>query len=145
MNQFQVEGRYPDYRKHFYKSYKAVETKKGFGRGENHKKMLTQRSVINQIKRFAGDVKQSGIQLNKVMLFGSFAKNEQHQWGDIDVALVADEFTGVGFEDTRLFSRILVEYLELNIQPHTYNTKDFSPEKDPFVEETLKTGIEIEV
>ena len=36
-------------------------------------------------------------------------------------------------------------YLELNIQPHTYNTKDFSPEKDPFVEETLKTGIEIEV
>jgi hypothetical protein len=29
------------------------------------------------------------------------------------------------------------------VQPQTYNTKDFSPDSDPFVKEILKTGIDI--
>jgi len=106
--------------------------------------MASQRTVINHIKKFAGDVKQSGIHLHKVILYGSYAKNKQHKWSDIDIALVADEFNSVGFEDVKLFSGILVKYSALNIQPRTYNTKDFSTEKDPFVEEIINSGIEIE-
>lgn len=105
--------------------------------------MVTQQSAIKEVKKIAGDIKKSGIHLNKVMLFGSYAKNIQHTWSDIDVALVADAFKGIGYEDVRLFSKILIKYPHLNIQPHTYNTKNFSPDKDPFVEEILKTGIEI--
>lgn len=106
--------------------------------------MDTQRAVINNIKRFASDVKQSGIHLHKVILYGSYAQNKQHKWSDIDIALVADEFKSIGFEDVKLFSGILCKYAALNIQPRTYNTNDFSIDKDPFVEEILKTGIEIE-
>lgn len=105
--------------------------------------MLTQRSVISQIKKIAGEIKRSGIHLNKVVLYGSYARNQQHQWSDIDIALVADEFVGIGFEDVKLFSRLLIKYPELNIQPRTYNTNGFSAKKDPFVAEILANGIEI--
>src|ERR1700691_4565008 len=105
--------------------------------------MLTQRTVIKNLEKLAGEMILSGIHLRKVILYGSYAKNQQHKWSDIDVAFVADEFSGIGFEDVKLFVRSLVNRPTLDIQPHTYNTKDFDVDKDPFVEEILKTGIEI--
>ena len=49
----------------------------------------------------------------------------------------------IGFEDVKLFVKQIVKYPHLNISSRTCNTKDFSADKDPFVEEILKTGIEI--
>ncbi len=105
--------------------------------------MLTQKTVISTIKKIADDIRLSGIHLNRVILYGSYAKNKQHDWSDIDVAFVADEFTSIGFEDVGLFAAQLIKYPKLDIQPRTYNTKDFSIDRDPFVEEILNTGIEI--
>ena len=39
-------------------------------------------------------IEAKGVNLRTVILYGSFAKGTQHKWSDIDVALVADEFTG---------------------------------------------------
>jgi len=105
--------------------------------------MLTQKTVINKIRKIAGEIRLSGVHLNRVVLYGSYAVNKQHEWSDIDVAFVADEFNGIGFEDVGLFARILIKYPSLDIQPRTYNTKDFNPARDPFVGEILKNGIEI--
>jgi len=106
--------------------------------------MLTQKAVIGIIKKLVNEIQHSGLHLNRVVLFGSYAKKTQHEWSDIDVAFVADEFKNIGFEDVKLFVKQLVKYPHLNISPRTYNTKDFSSDKDPFVAEILKTGIEIE-
>jgi predicted nucleotidyltransferase len=106
--------------------------------------MVTRESVISNLKMFAGEMKQSGFHLNKIVLYGSYSRNQQHTYSDIDVAIIADEFTGNGFDDVMLISRLLSKHPKLNsIQPRTYNTKDFTPDKDPFVNEILKTGIEI--
>ena len=105
--------------------------------------MLTQKTVIKNLVKLADEIKNSGIHLRRVVLYGSYARNEQHKWSDIDVAFVADEFQNVGFEDVKLFSRLLIKHPNTDIQPRTYNTKDFSPKKDPFVEEILRNGIEI--
>jgi len=105
--------------------------------------MLTQKTVINHLKKIDEEIRQTGIHLQKMVLYGSYSRNEQHKWSDIDIAVVADEFIGIGFEDVKLFSRIMIKYPKLNIQPRTYNTKGFTPDEDPFVEEILRTGIEI--
>ncbi|MEP6512887.1 MAG: nucleotidyltransferase domain-containing protein [Parafilimonas sp.] len=81
--------------------------------------------------------------LKRAVLFGSYAKNKQTRYSDMDVVLVADEFTGVPSEDAKLFLKALRKHSA--VQPQTYNTQDFFADKDPFVEEILKTGIEIEV
>jgi len=105
--------------------------------------MLTQKAVIGIIKKLADEIRQSGLHLKRVILYGSYAKNTQHEWSDIDIVFVADEFKNIGFEDVNLFVKHLVKYPNFNISPRTYNTKDFTPERDPFVEEILKNGIEI--
>lgn len=108
--------------------------------------MATQKSIIADLKQFANQLHISGFHLKKIVLYGSYSRNEQHKWSDIDVAIVADEFKGTGFDDVLLFSRYLSKFPKLNsIQPRTYNTKDFTPAKDPFVEEILRTGIEIPI
>ena len=93
--------------------------------------MLTQKAVIGHLKKLTDEIKKSGVDLKKVVLYGSYSRNEQHKWSDIDVVFVADEFTGIGFEDVKLFVRLLVNRPSLDIQPRTYNTKDFTPDKDP--------------
>lgn len=51
------------------------------------------------------------------------------------MALVADEFCSVPTEDMKLFMKAMRKYYM--VQPQTYNTKDFSPDKNPFVAEIL--------
>jgi len=104
--------------------------------------MLTQNAAIKTVKNYAKEVNKMGVNLRKVILFGSFAKGTQHEWSDIDVALVADDFTGVGILDTPRFSRIHLQNQYMIIEPKTYPT-DYFEESDPFIEEIKKTGIEI--
>ena len=105
--------------------------------------MLTQQAAIEKVYSFVQTVKKSGIQLKLVVLYGSFSRNEQHEDSDIDVALVADKFTGNGFKDFDIFGKTLIQKQFSIIQPRTYKTCNFTPDKDPFVEEILRTGIEI--
>ena len=103
--------------------------------------MATQSSVIQSVEQFANEVKNLGLHLRKVILYGSYARNQQHEHSDIDVALVADEFTGLGFDDIKLFVKALRNHIL--IQPKTYPT-DYFEKGDPFIDEIKRTGIEIE-
>ena len=105
--------------------------------------MHTQKTAIDIVTQFAKQITDSGIHLKRVVLFGSYSRNEQNKWSYIDVALVSDKFKGIGFYDIDLFGKTLIKKQFQDISPRTYKTKDFTPDKDPFVEEILKTGIEI--
>ncbi|OFY95788.1 MAG: hypothetical protein A3K10_01570 [Bacteroidetes bacterium RIFCSPLOWO2_12_FULL_31_6] len=107
--------------------------------------MAAQKYIIKYLEQLVAEIKASGIHLRRAVLYGSYAKNTQHKWSDVDLALVADEFKGIDFYDVGIFSKILIKYPNLLIQPRTYNPKQFSREVDPLVEEIIKTGIEIKV
>ena len=93
------------------------------------------------MKDFVSQINSCGIVLKRVILYGSYAKGKQTEYSDIDVALVSDQFSGVPSKDVTLFFKAMrAHYM---VQPQTYNTKDFNPDIDPFVEEILRTGIEI--
>jgi uncharacterized protein len=98
-------------------------------------------ATMKQMKDFVSLVNSCGITLRKAILFGSYARNKQTKYSDIDVALVADEFCSVPSEDVKLVTKAMRKYYM--VQPQTYNTKDFSPDRNPFVDEILRTGIEI--
>jgi len=104
--------------------------------------MLTQNGAIKRVKNYAKEINKKGVTLRKVILYGSFAKGTQHEWSDIDVALVADNFTGITFLDKKLFPYIGIKEPYIRIEPKTYPT-DYFTESDPFIEEIKKTGIEI--
>ena len=99
-------------------------------------------TIIKSIKDFAKQVNANGIQLKKVILFGSYANDKQTKYSDIDVALVADEFSGVASEDVKLFLSALRNHYM--VQAQTFNTKYFT-KGDPFIDEIKRTGIEIKL
>ena len=55
--------------------------------------MVTE-SVIKNVRNYLACLSASGIHPTQAVLFGSFARNEEHQWSDIDVVVIAREFDG---------------------------------------------------
>ncbi len=106
--------------------------------------MATQKNIIELVNRFVKDIKNEGVHLRKAFLFGSYARNMQHRYSDIDVALVADEFDGFLFKDLDLFINAKTKKTYSRIQVQTYHT-DYFKKGDPFIEQILKTGIEIKL
>ena len=104
--------------------------------------MVAQSDIITTVKTFASEIINKGIHLKKVYLYGSYSNNTQKEYSDIDVALVADEFTGVGYVDMKLFVSVLRNFIL--IQPKTYSTIEFET-GDPFINEIKRTGLEINV
>ena len=105
--------------------------------------MLTRKAAIKTVEQFVREVKASGIRVRRAVLFGSYAHGKPHKWSDIDVALVADEFKGV--DDVRYFARINNKREFIDISTRTYNTREFHPYIDPFIEVIMDKGIEIAV
>jgi predicted nucleotidyltransferase len=103
--------------------------------------MLTQDAAINIVQNYAREIEQRGVHLRNVIMFGSFAKGTQHEWSDIDVALVADEFTGIS-DEYNLFPYIGIKKPYVRIETKTYPT-DYFKTGDPFVNEIKQTGVEI--
>ncbi len=87
-------------------------------------------------------VRASGVKVRRAYLFGSFARNCQHEWSDIDIALLADDFTGVAALDKDPFRRLHLMPEFMAIETHTFSTNRIKS-GDPFFEEIVKTGIEI--
>jgi uncharacterized protein len=104
--------------------------------------MLTRDAVIEKVASFSQEILANGVSLDKVILFGSYAKGTPNKYSDIDVALVSDCFSGFGFEDRKFFSKINIKKSYLEIETKTYPTQYFY-NSDPFIEEILKYGIVI--
>jgi uncharacterized protein len=110
------------------------------GKGSINPDFLDREAAIKRSKEFVTELLALNVNLRKAILFGSFATNEQKEWSDIDIALVADEFIGFGFEDKKYFAKLIIRKLYSMIQTKTYQTSYFE-KGDPFIEEIIKTGI----
>ena len=100
--------------------------------------MLTRAAALAHVEAFVAEIRRIGVPVKQAILFGSYARNEQREWSDIDVALVSDAFTGAGPLDVRSFGHLMWDYHR--IEPHTFPTSDFE-DGDPFTEEIKRTGI----
>jgi len=114
---------------------KSIEKSKG------DQKMLTRNAAIEIVGNYAREIQAQGILLRYVIMYGSFAKGTQHEWSDIDVALVADEFEGLP-TDHYYFAHITIKKPYVRIEANTFPTEYFQ-QGDPFIEEIIKTGIKI--
>lgn len=104
--------------------------------------MAVEKSVINLASQFVKDVKNCDISIYKAILFGSNAKGKANKLSDIDIAIVADEFDGFIFTDLDYFLSVKIKKKYAPIQVQTFNTKYFK-KGDPFIDEIIRTGIEI--
>ena len=89
-------------------------------------------------------VKEENIKIDKVILFGSYAKGTNREDSDIDLAIVSSDFS----EETCIATMELLlskaNALEADIQTIPFTIEEYNNLKG-IIEEVLKTGIELKV
>ncbi|MEA1875248.1 MAG: nucleotidyltransferase domain-containing protein [Bacteroidota bacterium] len=102
--------------------------------------MVTRETAIITAKSFINDCQANGLTFHKVLLFGSAARDMTHEWSDIDLLLISDQFGDNVFDNLKLYSKINIKYPV--IETHPYPTKYYY-EGDAFISEISKESVEI--
>lgn len=97
--------------------------------------------AINKVKRYIRELKKHNIRIEKVYLYGSFAKNNFHRDSDIDIVIVSKDFHGIRFYDREKIVP-LRRKIDVRIEPIPYRPESFN-EADPLAVEVMATGEEI--
>lgn len=102
--------------------------------------MVNRETAIKIARSFVSECESNGLTFHKVLLFGSVAKNTNHEWSDIDLLLISDQFGENIFDNLKLYSKINIKYPI--IETHPYPTRYYSKEND-FIKEISHESIEI--
>jgi uncharacterized protein len=97
--------------------------------------------LIEKIKLFVKELENEKLRISKVFLFGSYAKNQENEWSDVDLAVVSDDFTGNRMIDYDRFVNAILK-VDRTFEPIPYKTENFTTD-NPFVNEIISTGIRI--
>ena len=97
--------------------------------------------AINLAEKYAVAVK-ANFDYSRMILFGSYAKGNQNEDSDIDIAIILKDFTNVVDMQFQLMK--LRRNIDSRIEPHPFRECDFIL-SSPMVNEILKYGSEIKI
>ena len=99
-------------------------------------------TISETIMNYVLDVRRA-IPIDRVVLFGSFAKGEATEESDIDICFFSHSFESQQMVDvSKQLFRLTRKYKGIDIEPFGFPTSEL--EKDnPFVNEIMRTGIEL--
>ncbi|MCK4766441.1 MAG: nucleotidyltransferase domain-containing protein [Candidatus Aminicenantes bacterium] len=100
---------------------------------------MDKKSVLEIIHRFKTDIEKKSIKIDKIILFGSYAKGNYRDESDIDVIIISDDFAPLNYwERIDLLSEVIYEIFE-PIEAHSFTWGEW--EKDAsFLVDYAKEG-----
>ena len=93
------------------------------------------------ISKYIRALNENNVNVDRAVLFGSYAKGNYSEWSDIDLAVVSSAFEGNWIKDRKKIRAITLS-ISSDIQVLPYRPEDFVPD-DPFVREIIETGIRL--
>lgn len=104
---------------------------------------MVKKPIIDKLRRFSEALERAGIPIDKMILYGSYAKSLQRQESDIDVAVVSKSFGRDKVEEGMLLFKIAGD-VDARIEPVAVSLKSFEMDTwIPLIYEIRKNGIEI--
>jgi len=97
--------------------------------------MLDKTAVRDIAARYAEEVRKV-LEPDAVILFGSYVNGTPHDWSDIDIAIVINNFHGDWLETASMLQS-LTRRVSIEIEPHVL---DETCDKSGFVGHVIKTG-----
>ena len=79
--------------------------------------------------------------IEKVLIFGSCAKGNMHEYSDIDIAVVSNNLKNAITDSAKMMA--LTWGIDTRIEPHAFHSDEFKNIETPFIQEIINTGIEI--
>lgn len=98
-------------------------------------------SIKKAIKNYVKELRNHGIPVSEVILFGSCVRGVNKEESDIDVAIVSDAFSGDRFEDRRRIVP-LRRGIDSRIEPIPLTPRAFAAGGN-LIDEIRRTGIKI--
>lgn len=100
--------------------------------------MFTRQDIIKAVAEFAKSAEENHVLIEKILLFGSYAKGMAHKYSDIDLAVFSPQFTSNHFENNKAiqFTTRLPQ-----MQLHVYPSEDY--EEDFFIQEIKKYAVDL--
>lgn len=102
---------------------------------------MDKREALNLATEYANKVK-SKYTFVKVILFGSYAKDNFHKESDIDIAVILKDFKNLN--DIQVDLMRLRRKIDSRIEPHPIREKDFNV-NNPIANEIIKYGHDVKV
>lgn len=108
---------------------------------------MAQKTILNskvrsEVKQFERSLKNIGIKIVGIYVFGSHAKGRANSKSDIDVAVISPNF-GNDRQGERVGLMSLSQKIDTAIEPHPFSPEDFSDRYYPLSQEVKKTGIKV--
>jgi len=97
--------------------------------------MLDKTTVREIAVKYADEVKKI-LDPDAILIFGSYVNGSPHEWSDIDIAIICNDFKGDWYS-TMVKLCGLKRKVSLDIEPHLL---DETCDKSGFVEHVIKTG-----
>jgi predicted nucleotidyltransferase len=101
-------------------------------------------NIRNVVEDYLKDLSEE-IEIDKAILFGSYAKGNYSIDSDIDLAIFSDSFKNTErIESIKYLLKRARKYRGVDLQPISFTKQDYE-ERIGIVEEVLKTGIELSI
>ncbi len=101
---------------------------------------MVTREIENIVRRFVIELRKEGIEIVKVFLYGSYARGNEREHSDIDVAVVCKDFAPDPIEQNMILWKIAVR-VDTRIAPVSFSPAEFEKEYIPLVTESLRKKI----
>ena len=106
---------------------------------------MVKKEIKTLIQKFLKCLSQEGIPIQRVFIYGSYAKGEESKDSDIDVMLISEVFDKNDDQTVGKTWRIS-KSVDVRIEPYTIGRKRFSKDKfSPLLQIVKKEGLEIEI
>ncbi len=102
---------------------------------------MDKKSTFKIVKKYINFLKEKKYIVHKAYIFGSYARGNYSEDSDIDLAIILKNLDNSFITQIDLMK--LGRQIDTRIEPHPIDITDFD-HSNPFADEILKTGIEIE-
>lgn len=106
---------------------------------------MADKKVIKIVKKYLRVLRENGITDPKAILYGSFAKNKQGKYSDIDVIILSKDFDEEPFTMDSLLWRLTLK-ADPRIEPISAGEEEFEENNSsPILLTAKKEGIKVEL
>ena len=106
---------------------------------------MAKKEIINIIIEFIQSLKKNGVTIDRVFLYGSYARGISKDGSDIDIAVISPDFGKDRYEEGKLL-RQLAWRIDTRLEPVPISSESFlNDDWIPLIHEIKTNGIPIEV
>lgn len=102
--------------------------------------MVTRKNLKTKIAAFVETLKED-IRVNKVILFGSFARGNPKPYSDVDLAVFSNDFKEKDEIKNMQYLFKKARFVDTSIEPHPYHPREIKhAERGSLLYEIMRTG-----